>query len=184
MTVDISTVFADVEVAVEPPVGREVRRNVPSAATELRGKHSTARKIADRSGQTAQQDVLLMAMDDIRFQNFGKNRSRYRIGALPTNVPRVRKHPDIEISDARSVGLAAESHETRRQKVGHVGRKLERVPFGSSDDAGRSKQGRHEVKDAHQPPASRAQAIPTGAEECGSCSSASAGSPSASAFHA
>src|SRR4029450_4297004 len=135
--------------AIEPAVGRDVRRDVPTPATEIGREYPASAQAAGSGRRGAHQNVLLMAMNDVRVQNFRKQRGRQRIVSLTAYVPSVGDDADVEIPESRPLRFRAERHKSSGQIVGHVTGKLERVSLRATENAGRSEKRRHQVEDTH-----------------------------------
>ena len=65
VSINAATVVAEVQMAVEPAVGGDIRRDVPTSTAKLADEDAPATGATPQSGRTAHDDVLLMAVDDL-----------------------------------------------------------------------------------------------------------------------
>ena len=148
--VDAAAVVAEVQMAVEPAVGGDIRRDVPSSAAELADEHAPATGATPQGGRTAHDDVLLMAVDDL-----GRRRAPRTAGDGMDWCAGPGRTRDCQArctsSDpTRLVAIAiTERHQRRRYARGHVARQLERIALGSADDPVGPEERRNDVDDPH-----------------------------------
>ena len=141
-------VFADVQVAVKPPVGRHVGGDVPTTATEIGHEYPATGHAAQGRGGAAHHHVLLVAVHDIGAKNFAEHGGGPAIGLLAAHSPAARQDAHAQPIDRTIAGFGAERHEARRHLLGHMPCELERISFGASDDAAGAKQRRDQMQHA------------------------------------
>ena len=61
-----AAVLAKMQMTVEPIVGREIGRHIPSSTAKVGDEHPPAKRAACNCGHTGRQDMLLIAMNDVR----------------------------------------------------------------------------------------------------------------------
>ena len=96
----LPAVFTDVKMCVKPAIGRQKRGDIPAAASEIGRKHAPAGHAAYRGNRAADQNVVLVAMHDVGFQNLPGDCERERIGPLAAHVPRTAQHFHVEVAFA------------------------------------------------------------------------------------
>src|SRR5688572_24676564 len=97
----LARILADVEVAVVPAVRRDERRDVETAAAEIRDEHAPAGQPRKYRGEAARHDMLLMTMDDRRAAQRSQHRRRNGIRSLAPDVTRIVQNQDFQTSDVR-----------------------------------------------------------------------------------
>ena len=140
-------VFADVQMAVIPAVGRHERGNVKATAAEIRDEDAAPREPRQERGEAARHDVLLMTVHDRGAAQRLRKRSRDRIGPLTAHVVAL-EHDDFQLSDLLATRFGAKCHQSRVHTLRHVASELERISFCSTEDAiARIERRRHDVRD-------------------------------------
>ncbi len=131
---DRPAVFADVQVAVIPAVGRDIRRDVPAAAAEVGTEHTAPERTRRERREAARDHMLLVAVDDVRAPHFADHRRGYRIRPLSSHVPRVAGDANVQRSDPFVPLAFAERQQPRRHSIRHVPRELEHVALPAAND--------------------------------------------------
>ncbi len=145
----LTAVLTQVQVAVEPAIRVDVRRDVPSSATEVADEYAATIEPRPRRRGAAHEHMLLMAVDHVGPPKLAEYRAAEGIGALSTDKPRITDDANLQQPHLLLAVFVAEADERRRHNIGHVTGKLEPVPFCAADDAGRSEQCRNEMRHAH-----------------------------------
>src|SRR5262249_14059792 len=124
-----TAVLADVEVAAEPTVGRDIAREVPPSPTEIGDEHGTTRQLSGQRRETGEQHVLLVAGHDVRSEQLGENAGADWIEATPPDVPWLSDHADAECALGEAPVCRAKADQSRLDLAGHVARQLPHVPL-------------------------------------------------------
>jgi hypothetical protein len=135
VTIAAPAEVTEMQMSVVPAVSGNIRGDIPPTAPQVGYKHTTARKAAEQSGQTAREDMPLMAMHDVSAPQFPEQAARERIGALSSDIPGIAQNAYLEITEGLFTRSIAESHQPRRNVVGHVARQFIGVTLGATDDA-------------------------------------------------
>jgi len=69
-----ATVFAQVQMAVEPSIGRDERRDVPSAAAEIGDEDGPVGGAAGERAETGRKEMALMAMNNVGTAQMSEHR--------------------------------------------------------------------------------------------------------------
>jgi hypothetical protein len=147
MAADLAAVFADMQMAVVPAVGGDVRGDVPAAAAEVADEGAPARQPCVGGGGAARQDMLLMAVDHVGAAQLGDHPPRQRIMALASHVPGVAQHMNFQVPDAFIHFALAEAQQRGRCNFRHMPSKFVRIALTASDRAVSAEQRRHYMHD-------------------------------------
>src|SRR6266849_4696472 len=73
VAVEPAAVLAQVQMAMVPAIGRDIGGYIKPAAPEIGHEDTPPREPAERSGETAGEHVLLMAVNDVGLEQFRKD---------------------------------------------------------------------------------------------------------------
>src|SRR5262245_18238343 len=94
-----TAVLAQMQMAVEPAICADVRRDVPPSSAKVVHEHSAAVERRPCGGRAADKDMLLMAVNDIGVPKLAKYCPAEVIGALLAHQLRFTNHTNSKLTN-------------------------------------------------------------------------------------
>src|SRR5215469_2415630 len=131
-----AAIFADMQMAVIPPVRGNVSGNIPSTAAQITHEHSASTQPARSRRKTARHDMLLMTMHYRGPFQILPEPQTHRIILLISHPPWMIDDMDLKFSHSLAFcSLIGKRDQHGRNFLCHVTRQLQRIAFGSSHNS-------------------------------------------------